>query len=436
MEVEITGLAKKGYGTARLGKKVCEVAHTVPGDRVLIEPKKGGEKGRLLQVLRASADRVEPACAHVGLCGGCSWQQMALQAQEKEKERRVEEAFGIAPRPILGAADPWRYRNKMEFTFSENRAGERFLGLMIAQAEPYVFHLHECHIAPASFALFLGKVRSWWHETGLPAYFPPDDRGTLRYLTLRANRKGDRLILLNVSGRPEFAPKQEHLDAFKALLSPGDALFLRVIQNQKGAPTQFFEMHLAGPDHLIEELCIEGVPRPLTFKISPSSFFQPNTAQAERLYGEALKEVRGELVYDLYCGTGTLGMAASFRARRVVGIELLAEAVLDAKENLERNRIENVTIHQGDVGQVLASMKGEKPDVILLDPPRAGLSEEALFHVKKLQAKQIIYISCNPLTQADNCRELVEAGYRVRSLQPVDQFPHTYHIENIAVLER
>jgi 23S rRNA (uracil1939-C5)-methyltransferase len=197
-------------------------------------------------------------------------------------------------------------------------------------------------------------------------------------------------------------------------------------------------MHLAGSDHIVEELRLKG--RTLSFKISPISFFQPNTLSAEKLYDTALSMLPpSALVYDLYCGTGTLGMAAANRARQVIGIELSPEAVIDAQENLLRNHIANVTIHQGDVGKVITRLMAEpgfiRPDAVIVDPPRAGLDPLALHHLKTLRPQTIVYVSCNPATQADNVRELVQAGYQLKRLQPLDQFPHTYHIENIALLQ-
>lgn len=425
----------RGYGIAETeaGAEV-EVAHTLPGDKITFEwtrKKRTPHKGRLLEVLIPSADRVEPRCAHARMCGGCCWQQMDYRAQVRIKEERVKAAFGLDVEPMIACDSPWGYRNKMEFTFSENRAGTKFLGLMIAQAEPYVFNLTECHLVHSWFAETTAAVRSWWEASGLKAFSPLQDAGSLRYLTLREGmRTGQKMVILNVSGNPEYALNREQLDGF--VKAAGDAsVFLRIHQTKKGRPTNFFEMHLAGPDHIVEELHLKG--GKLSFKISPSSFFQPNTLQAEKLYDTALSFLdETDLVYDLYCGTGTLAMGASKRARHVVGVELSPEAVIDAEENALRNQVKNVTFHQGDVGQVLSKLN-QRPDVVLVDPPRAGLDPLALQNLKNLMPRKIIYISCNPLTQAANIREL---GYQIKKLQPVDQFPHTYHIENVALLER
>lgn len=442
MEGSVQGFSLKGYGIA----SDVEIAHTVPGDKILFEltrKKRLPKKGRLLEVLEPSLDRVEPRCIHASTCGGCSWQQMAYSAQLQVKESRVRQAFGAQPSSIIPSHPIFRYRNKMEFTFSENRGGQRYLGLMIAQAEPYVFNLTECHLASSWFAELLSAVRTWWENSKLKAYHPPTDSGTLRYLTVReAVRTQQKMAILNVSGNPDYAITRDDLESFKKIaegaVSQEISLFLRIHQTKKGRPTQFFEMHLAGPDHIVEELHLKT--GSLSFKISPSSFFQPNTYSAEKLYNAALDMLpEAATVFDLYCGTGTLGMAAAQKAKRVVGIELSPESVLDANANLLRNQISNMVIHQGDVGHVITRLMADptfiRPDAVIVDPPRAGLDSLAIHHLKALLPKTIIYISCNPLTQAENVQQLIRGGYALKKLQPLDQFPHTYHIENIALLE-
>ena len=453
-EAPIKHFTAKGYGVALMERGNAppvevEIAHTLPGDQILFEltrKKRSPKKGRLLEIVTPSQDRVEPRCEHARVCGGCCWQQMEYGAQLRQKEARVKKSFHFPAQPIIPSDAPFGYRNKMEFTFSENRGGQRFLGLMIAQAEPYVFNVNTCHLCSKWFSDVLNAVRTWWEGSGLKAYYPPADTGSLRYLTLReAKRTGQKMAVLNVSGNPEFALNRAQLGGYVAAVrsAVGEAepvsIFIRIHQAKKGKPTQFFEMHLFGPDHMVEELHLRG--GKLSFKISPISFFQPNTLQAEKLYDAALAMLgQADTVYDLYCGTGTLGMAAASFAKKVIGIELSPEAVIDAKENAKRNGILNVEIHQGDVGHVLAKLMAEpnfiRPDAIIVDPPRAGLDPLAIHHLKTLLPKQIVYISCNPMTQAENVEELFKAGYRLKKLQPVDQFPHTYHIENIALLER
>jgi 23S rRNA (uracil1939-C5)-methyltransferase len=451
-EASVKNFTGKGYGLAFTENPPMEVevAHVIPGDKILFEltrKKRSPKKGRLLEILTPSEDRVAPRCAHAQTCGGCCWQQMSYEGQLRQKQARVSAAFQnrFPVEPIIPCASPFGYRNKMEFTFSENRAGVRFLGLMIAQAEPYVFNVTECHLTSVWFTQVLSSVRTWWEGSGLKAYHPPADTGSLRYLTLREGiRTSQKMAILNVSGNAEYALTRAHLDGYvsavRSALPPEEqiSIFLRIHQSKKGRPTQFFEMHLFGPDHIVEELHLKE--QKLSFKISPISFFQPNTLQAEKLYDTALSLLnRPNVVYDLYCGTGTLGMASARFAKQVIGIELSPESVLDAQSNLLRNGLTNVTIHQGDVGQVLTQLMSrpdfQRPDAVIVDPPRAGLDPLALHHLKNLRPRSVIYISCNPLTQADNVEELLKVGYVLKKIQPIDQFPHTYHIENVVLLE-
>jgi len=450
VELFIENFCPRGFGVARTDRSQIEVAHTIPGDRVLVELRRRSrrvQKGRLLEIVAPSQDRVTARCPHASLCGGCCWQAMDYSSQIAHKQNFVRRSFGalidssVDVRPFIACDEPWHYRNKMEFSFSENRAGTKYLGLMIAHAEPYVFNLEACHIAPVWMADCLSRVRSWWEASGLSAYYPPKDSGTLRYLTLRESlRTNQKLAILNVSGNAQFAPPQSQIDRFIQAVGENIGIFLRIHQICKGVPSQFFEMHLAGSDHMVEQMQLDN--GPLYFKISPSSFFQPNTIQAEKLYNAAVSMLGDDhpLVYDLYCGTGTLGMAAAARSRQVVGIELSPESILDAEENARRNNLSNIRFHQGDVGRILtslmASSNAARPDAVIVDPPRAGLDALTLHHLKTLMPKKIVYVSCNPVTQAENVQELVKAGYSLRSMQAVDQFPHTAHIENIALLDK
>lgn len=394
-------------------------------------------------------------CAHFRQCGGCTSQDKSYELQLKEKEAFINKIFtpllenqNPIIHPIIPCQNPWEYRNKMEFSFSQNKAGDYFLGLMM-KGRQRVVDLYECHLVSSWFTQVLSEVRRWWKESGLLAYRPPKDTGHLRTLIVREAKNGrGKLIMLTVSGNPDFALKKSHLESFVLAVKqslpesehPFLSIFLRVQQIKKGAPTQFYEMLLSGPDHIVETLNIKTAlfNKELRFKISPSSFFQPNTQQAEVLYSAALNMLRGlshKLVYDLYCGTATFGLSVAEAARHVVGVEINPHAVFDAGINKEVNGIENFTIHKGDVGAVLEKLKGEEPpDLVIVDPPRSGLDGPALQNILNLSPKEILYISCNPLTQAENIKFLLGAGYKLMQIQPVDQFPHTAHVENIVLL--
>ncbi len=429
----------------------CEIVGALPGEEVSIAPG-GRRKGFLRQVLKPSPDRTLPRCSHVPQCGGCALQQLDYAAQLRLKQEIVEREFGEPAQPIIGCANPWRYRNKMEFSFSQDRSGEKFLGLMLAGSRGRVLNLMECHLVSEWFSEVLAGVRQWWNGAAdLRAYRHAADEGHLRTLTLREAKKGKgKMVMLTVSGNPDFALKRQWIDTFvetikKLTPDPHLSIFLQIQQIGKGRPTQFFEMLLSGPDHITETLQIEafGEKHRLDFKISPTSFFQPNTAQAEVLYSvglQALSDLSGARVFDLYCGGATIGLSAAKYAKEVVGIELNHHSVFDAGWNQEVNQIQNFSIHRGDVGAVLEKLRQEPgfepPDVVIVDPPRAGLDEKALGHLIEFAPKKILYISCNPKTQSQNVKALCLAGYTLKLIQPVDQFPHTIHIENICLLER
>jgi 23S rRNA (uracil1939-C5)-methyltransferase len=368
---------------------------------------------------------------------------MEYSAQLRHKQAVIDALFAPfqAPiYPILPCQEPWSYRNKMEFSFSQNRAGEQFLGLMLSGGKGRVFHLTECRLASPWHARAVAAVRSWWKESGLAAYHHRLDRGSLRTLTLREGlRTGERMAVLTVSGNADFRLARSHLASFVNAIhasSPDTpvSIFLRIQQLCPGTPTQFYEMHLFGPEQITEVLHVDG--RAFTYVISPSSFFQTNTAQAERLYSRALSLAAlepGDDLLDLYCGTASLSIVAAPRVRCVTGIDLNPHALFDAARNKERNQITNLELFCGDVGALLPTLP-RKPSCVFLDPPRSGLGPQALRTLLEQKPPKILYISCNPSTQAEDVRVLLAEGYRLQAVQPVDQFPHTVHIENIVLL--
>ncbi len=449
--VTINGLTSRGRGKALLSEtKALEVISALPDEKVTIRlgPKKKRKQIAFLEsVLTPSPTRVTPRCAHVPLCGGCSLQQLDYKYQLQAKEALVKQLFDplvtpdTATYPIIPVDELYHNRNKMEFSFSENRTGDKFLGLIIAASKGRVFNLTECAISPTWFPEALEIVRSWWENSSLSAYHPPKDSGTLRTLTLRhAFATDQKLAMLTISGNPYYPLPKKDLQALKEALVkefPEVSFFLRIQQLLKGTPTQFFEMHLHGPDHIVEELTLPvGT---LRFKISPTSFFQPNSHQAAKLFTSALKLIQDlpiQTVLDLYSGTGTLSSLFSLNGKKVSAIEINPHAVFDAKVNREVNNLANFEIFCGDVGTLLPKLLSENkittPDLLILDPPRCGLEPKALETIRELNAPYLLYISCNPKTQVENLQAL---DYTLLKLQPVDQFPHTMHVENIALLK-
>lgn len=465
IDAETYEYSKKGNGLASFTRhdntqQNVEVPFTMPGDKAsvrILNKRRGIYQGTLLEIITPAKNRVTPRCIHFGSCGGCRWQHMDYENQLHLKESIVRRHFAkiltshVEFRPIIPCSPPWHYRNKMEFSFSSNKANDKFLGMVMDSSKGKVFNLTECHLVNTWFAEGVKAVRNWWVASDLEAFHPYRNSGSLRTLTLReGQRSGDRMAILTVSGNPDYALKKHHLDslvtALKESIEPteGDlSIFLRIHQAVKGTPSSFFEMHLYGSDHLKEVLYINFDPSekpfPLVFKVSPGAFFQPNTRQAERLYSQALQiaEIpRNGLVWDLYCGTGTLGICAAKFARHVVGIEIVPESALDAQENSQANGLTNIEIFCGDVGTLLKERMNEQPDLVMVDPPRVGLDTQSIASLLTIRPKKILYISCNPETQAANIEALMTGGYELKIIQPVDQFPQTVHVENIALLER
>lgn len=459
----IEKLSSKGRGVGFIQKEGVSsyprvvVPLALPGEEVLAEigaKKEGAFQGKLLEVLKASPHRVPLKCEHAKVCGGCSLQQMDYQEQLKWKEREIRRVFPeIADsifRPIVPAPSVWHYRNKMEFSFSQDKEGNKYLGLMRVGGRGRVETITACQIAPSWCNDVLEAVKNWWDESNLAAYHPYRDTGTLRTLTLREGTcSQDKMAILTVSGRAEFAISQEELKKFTAAIKivVGEeklSVFLRIHQAIPGQPTQFYEMQLFGKDHIQEELTIsvEEYKKLYIFKISPTAFFQPNSRQAEQIYGTALSLAglhKRKRVLDLYAGTATLGMIFAPFAEKVLSIEINPYAVFDAQSNKEINQVDNLEILQGDVAEMLKKQMQKdpslaNPDLVLVDPPRVGLGPKALEVLIQLKPKEILYISCSPPTQAEDCKRLQEVGYEILAMQPIDQFPHTVHLENIALL--
>jgi len=461
----ITSLSKKGFGRAieenSQVKTILEVPHSLPGDEItafLYKKRKGKRKGRLLSIDKPSTSRNEPTCPHAFICGGCTLHCLAYEKQLEEKQKRVlnlfQDYFIQRPFelfPISPAKQQWEYRNKMEFNFSENKAGTKFLGLMIASANRFVFNITKCHLASVWFSEIVDLVRGWWEKTGLSAYNGITNEGHLRSLTLREGKNtGDKMIILTVSGNPDYRidplllndlvkKLTDHLGKDKL------SIYLRVWTCQKGTPSTIQDSLLFGMENIYETMSIayQNQIKTMRFAIGPSSFFQPNTHQAEKIYNQAIAFAtpsQTDIVYDLYAGVGSIGMAFSYFVKKVIAIELNAEAIEDAKKNCAQNHITNMQAIAGDVKQILQDIRNQSgeitADIVIVDPPRAGLMADAIDQIALLNPSKIIYISCNPETQKLDAEQLFEKGYAIQKMMPVDQFSQTMHIENIALLTK
>jgi 23S rRNA (uracil1939-C5)-methyltransferase len=493
LELEITSLTERGLGygsiDVTLGPQKEErtyavfVRKAIPGDRVRVRVEQTRRKritAGIVEMVKPSIIRIEPRCPHFGRreipgkgCGGCTLQSLSYRHQLAIKERMVKELMqdaGVDPGlvyPVLGMDDPWYYRNKMEFSFGDDHERNFALGLHPTGFQYDVLNLEACYLESEFVSRFIPEIRRRCVARGFEPLIR--DAGFLKNLTIReGKRTGERLVEL-VTGHAEEAmidgqlrPAMEVAQAFKDMAVETarelgeeiSSFYWTQFRAVKGEPTRMIEHHLHGEAFLHEELHLQGA-RPLGFAIHPRAFFQPNTVGAEILYATALEATgllgqssRARKVLDLYCGTGTIGLCMAPFADHVFGIELQPDAVDNARKNAAFNRIDNITFFVGDVGKVLESdafreavgaddtAQGTGIDVVLVDPPRSGLLPGAVEQIKAIGAPRLVYVSCNPAALAENIRELEAGGYRLRSIQPVDMFPQTYHIENVALFER
>jgi 23S rRNA (uracil1939-C5)-methyltransferase len=429
LTLEIDSLAYGGRGVARRNGYVVFVAGALPGDRVRAEvtkAKRSFAEATAVELLRPSADRVPERCDHGGEpCPGAPWQGLAYEQQLAHKQRQTNDALsrlagleGYELEPIEAALERWRYRNKLEYSFG-TRDGEILLGFHARGRWDEVVDADDCLLASERNNRVRNEIRVWARSAGLQAFDRPSRSGVLKNLVVREGRRTGQLQTRLVTGASEIP--RPPVDLHTVVEGPGGGT---------DGPTG-----VLGSEWLEEELS------GLRFRISHSAFFQTNTEMAERLYAIAA-EMAGlsgrERVFDLFCGIGTLGLTLAPRAGELWGVEILPEAIADAEENARRNRIDNARFRTGDVRKAARPLLEEagRPDVVVVDPPRAGLSKKVVRRLIECEPPRVVYVSCNPTTFAPNAAQLVECGYRLRRVKPVDMFPQTPHIECVALLEK
>jgi len=429
LELEIDSLAQGGRGVARADGYVVFVSGALPGDRVrvrLTKTKKSFAEGKAVELLRPSSERIADTCVHDGEpCPGAPWQGMSYERQLAEKAeqaadalRRIGRLEGFDFEPIVAAVEPWRYRNKTEYSFGE-RDGEATLGFHRRGSWSEIVDVDDCKLASEANNAARNAVRDWAREEGVATYDSGPQTGTLRNLVVREGRRTGQVQTRLVTS-PEQIPRP-----------PVD--LHTVIEGTAGGtdgPTG-----VLGAEHLTER--VGG----LQFRVSHTAFMQTNTEMAERLYeivADAAALTGTQRVFDLFCGIGTIGLALADKAGEVWGLESVEEAVADAEQNAAINGIENARFVCSDARLGIAPLLVEAgtPDVVVVDPPRPGLSQKIVRRLLECEAPRIVYVSCNPTTLAPNAAQLVEAGYTLRSVTPVDMFPQTPHVECVAVLER
>ena len=458
-DITITGIAAEGKALTRVDDMVVFVPYCVPGDVVdlqVTKKKHSFMEARVERIVKPSEERCEAVCKHYGVCGGCKWQILPYPAQLRYKQQQVTDNLTRIGKvklpeisPILGSKHIYAYRNKLEFTFADRKwlswdeihaAGgldqidnSYGLGFHITNCFDKVLDIEECHLMPDINNRIRNGIRRFARDHGMSFYNEHTHQGQLRTLILRANHKGEIMLILSF-GEPlddnGFALLEWLHSEFPEIVS------LQYVVNTKYNDTigdldiqVFF-----GADHIMEEM--EG----LQFKVGPKSFYQTNTEQAYELYKVArdFAELTGEeLVFDLYTGTGTIANFVAKQAKQVIGIEYVPEAIEDAKVNAKINRLNNTLFFAGDMKDILNEdfiAQYGRPDVIITDPPRAGMHEDVVKTILFAEPKRIVYVSCNPATQARDLA-LLDEKYEVTKVQPVDMFPHTQHVENVVQLK-
>ncbi len=443
LELRVDSLAYGGNGVARHDGFVVFVRRALPGDTVrarVTKLKRGYAEASVTEILTPGPDRVEARCAHFGACGGCRFQDYAYGRQLASKHDQVRDALvrlaGIADpplHPIVPALEQYGYRNKLEYSFSHGEEG-LVLGFHRAGRWDQVLDIEECHLTtPLGNAIRLA-VRAWARGEGLEPYDQNTQSGYLRHLVVREGRNTGQVLVMLVTARGErFDPDFfiETLRGFPEVRSIHWAV------NDTPAEVTNLRSRLLWGDEWIEEEMLG-----LRFRVRPNAFLQTNTAMAEVLYRLAIDAAGltgGETVYDLYCGTGTIALALASKALTVWGVEISEEAVACAIDNATVNEVTNAAFFAGNVGQALEELRERSgpPDVVVVDPPRAGLAGKGLRRTGEIGAPRLVYVSCNPTTLAGDVKVLREEyGYSLLGCTPVDMFPHTPHIESVSLLER
>lgn len=461
--VEIIDAGSEGMSIAKPEEKVVFIPFGAPGDIVDIQvfkKKSNCFDGKIVNIVKESDKRVKPVCQHFGLCGGCKWQHLDYQWQLYYKQKQVKDNLDRIAKidypeitPILGCEKQYYYRNKVEYSFSNRKwltdgapAGTyteeqcKGFGYHLPGLFDRVIDIEHCYLQAEPSNEIRLFIKDFTMEKGLSYHNVRAHQGTMRNVIVRCNGKGEFMVIIIINEensivRNELIPALS--EKFPQIIS------IMLVINPKFNDTISdlpFEC-LKGDPYLIETM---NSPRigfeDLSFRVGPVSFFQTNVYQAERLYKAAfdLADVSGdELMYDLYTGTGTIALYFSRFVKKVVGIEYVEEAIADARINAQINNIDNATFYAGDMAKVLDDafiVENGTPDIIVTDPPRAGMADKVIEQLKKIKAKKIIYISCNPATQARDL-QLLNDLYEVVAVQPVDMFPHTQHVENIASLK-
>jgi 23S rRNA (uracil1939-C5)-methyltransferase len=442
IELTITGLGSSGEGVGKLSGFTFFVPGALPGERVQAQVtvlKKNYGQARLSKLLVPSPDRITPPCPVYAQCGGCQLQHLSYPAQLALKRQTVVDAMerighfkNLAVLETLGAPDPWHYRNKMQVPAAQGRNHTLHIGCY-AQGTHRIIDVDDCLIQQQANNQIVHVVRRWMEQYRIPALEEDARRGIVRHIMGRVGVRTGEVMAVLVTNEPQVP----HLKNLVSMLKKDVPGFVTLVQNLNTRHTNVIlgpkNKIIYGPGIIHDRL------GDFTFSISPLSFFQVNTLQAEKLYETALQYAAltgQENVIDAYCGTGTITLFLSRKARRALGIEIVAPAIRDARQNARDNHIQNVDFLCGDAAREMPELvkNGSRPDVVVLDPPRAGCEQRVLDAIAKVRPHRVVYVSCNPASLARDAAILRDRGFVVRKVQPVDMFPHTSHVESVALL--
>ena len=442
LKIENMEFGGKAYGYVE-GAKVI-VKHGMIGQRVRVavtKARRGQYEAKILDVIEDSHLETEETCPHFGGCGGCFYQAVSYEEQLKEKERQVKALFdeaqldGFQWLPIEGSPTIFDYRNKMEFSFGdEEKEGPLTLGMHKRGRHHDIITVDQCRIMDEDFNEILKTILNYFSERKIPHYNGRFHKGYLRHLIIRKAYYTGEVIVNLVTSTQLQLDLTELVESVKNLVLKGRLVgFLHTLNDNLADAVQSDRTDiLYGQDFMIEKLF------GLRFKISAFSFFQTNTQAAEKLYsivGDFVGDAEGKVLFDLYCGTGTIGQIMAKRASKVIGIEIVEDAVKAARDNAALNGLSNCEFIAGDVREEVKKLKS-KPDIIILDPPRAGIHPQALQDVISFNAQEIVYVSCNPKTLVVDLKELIKAGYKIQKVKCMDMFPHTPHVECVVLMSR
>lgn len=442
VEINIVDLAFDGKSVGHLDGKVCFLKGGLPGEKVLAEitsEKRRFNNGIVRDIINKSDKRINAVCSHFGHCGGCTWQDLDYSDQLYYKEKQVNDCIErignlgtVKIHDIIGSDDIFYYRNKMEYSFHTAENDDFTLGLHVRGEFDDIFNLNECHISSEHDEKIVKWFREYVKKNNISVYDVKNHGGYMRFLMLRTTSNTSQLMVNIVTNYGDFPNFEKMVNE----LTSEFPQITTIVHNQNGQKSNIaigeIENIFYGPGY-IEEKIFDS-----TFRIKANSFFQTNTKQAQKLYQtgfDMLKPENNDRILDLYCGTGTIGILIAPMVSDVVGVELVSDAVSSARENALINNIENITFYEGFVKDFLREYNNSKIyfDTIIVDPPRAGLNPKALKKLLKMKPKKILYISCNPATFARDAKIIVENGYILPELKPIDMFPHTMHIELASV---